>query len=1220
MRQLSTLVCICLCFGVWIAPATAQTVPFCGVNDQVLPDSVIRLMARLPQLRAGQQARRAAGEQRVCRIAVEIDSDTYLAYAKDTNQIRSYVLAQIGQVSTIFEREINTRLTVVSIHIWKDTEPDPYRGETNPATLFSRLQTVWPQLPTRITSDKRVYLLTKQTSTTVLGVGGGDYVVSRLDIPTIAHELGHAFDSPHTHNCAWPGGPIDYCSNIEGSCYTESLENVRGTLMSYCEIRQQSFHPLCQTLMTNYAITNLPVLNTPAQAPLLPAQLTLTNTPFLYWDGQPTANRYDIDVSQTADFARKQISDTTAQNGYSLPQLVPGQAYFVRVRSVNRLGASDWSGVCQLQLAGSTADVPVLLSPTNDQTMVPYSDNKRFTVRPVAGAVAYQLQLAQDNDLAFATPLATTTGSTPALSLTDYNSGALRWRVRALFSNRTGPWSTPGRFFGNPPSYRFFRSVDEVAPLTFPYLYVPAIQSATVRVVVSTDPQFTKPIYAKTFRDATLYTDILQNLTPFTTYYVRTEEINNRYDYPAGTLAGTTSSFRTGDESISSAWTFINGGTRADWSQGFLFGSPKAGNGAMWAINDNGLARLAEDSIRTFSRQSTRGKIGTQRARISTDDDGAIWLMNQISANVFKNKIPVPYFQLGKLDEATGTLSNRVTFTYSGTDGLMGFDARQRLFFTGYGVYRLSGDSLTTLYKLPAGASLTRWATRAGLLWLIQADYANTAVPTSLIRINTTTGVTTLFNMTNTPALDKYLNLLVVDGHGTVWVSHSGGTTATAPLVRFDGQTWTSFPRSSTMPVSSPIDMTVDAADNLLVNDYSTPYTIYRYDGTAWRQVTKVTPGALQSINVDSRGAIWLSGQFQLTRFNPCSDLKAPMLTVDKPTVEAGEIITLQAAGCQDVLWSWAAGADTVSNRLIRYSNLHAIKPDANTIYQASCYRDGCVGKAASLGVTVLPVLALTASSPRSYCPGDSVGLYLTQQGQFAAGNQISLKLTGQAQLIDLTTRQNGTILTTTLPASLAAGTYKLFAQSTQPVVRTRDSLQVTLVALPTAEFSTDKRSFPVGDSSRVSVNLTGAAPWSVLDAANRPLTIQTSPYTFYVKATQPANFTLTLKDLRDANCARGIVKNELTISSLVLADEPVASSHMTVFPNPVARQVAIDSDVPIAELSLRDMQGREVAHQSVTGRHTRFDWSLPDLPVGQYTLLVMTTDGNRTHWKLIRH
>ncbi|QJD79860.1 M12 family metallo-peptidase [Spirosoma rhododendri] len=1220
MRQLSTLVCICLCFGVWIATATAQTVPFCGVDDRVLPDSVIRLMARLPQLRAGQQARRAAGEQRVCRIAVDIDSDTYLAYAKDTNQIRSYVLAQIGQVSTIFEREINTKLTVVSIHIWKDTEPDPYRGETNPLTLFNRIQTAWPQLPNRIALDKRVYLLTKQTSTAVLGVGGGGYVVARLDIPVLAHELGHAFDSPHTHNCAWPGGPIDYCSDIEGGCYTGSLEYARGTLMSYCEIRQQSFHPFCQTLMTNYAITNLPVLNTPAQAPLLPAQLTLTNTPFLYWDGQPTASRYDIEVSQTADFARKQLSDTTATNGYSLTQLVPGQPYFIRVRSVNRLGASDWSGVCQLQLAGSTADVPVLLSPTNDQTMVPYSDNKLFTVRPVAGAVSYQFQLTFDNDLAFATPLTTTMVTTPTLSLTDYNSGAFRWRVRALFSNRTGPWSTPNRFFCNPPNYRFNRPFDEVAPLTFPYLYLPAIQSAVVRVVVSTDPQFTKPVYSKTFRDATQYTDILQDLTPFTTYYVRSEEINTRPDYPAGTLAGITSSFRTGDEAISSAWTFINGGTRPDLPQGYVFGSSKAGNGAMWAINDNGLARLAEDSIRTFSRQSTRGKIGNQRAVISTDDDGAIWLMNRISANVFKNGIPVPYFQMGKLDEATGTLTNRVTFTYSGADGLSGFDARQRLVFTSYAVYRVSGDSLTTLYKLPVGAALTRWATRAGLLWLIQANYANTAVPTSLVRINTATGATTLFNMTNTPSLDKYLNLLVVDRRGTVWVSHSGGTATTAPLVRFDGQTWTSFLRSSTMPISSPIDMTVDAADNLLVNDYGTPYTIYRYDGTAWRQVTKVTPGALQSINVDSRGAIWLSGQFQLARFNPCSDLKAPTLTVDKPTVEAGGIITLQAAGCQDVLWSWAAGADTVSNRLIRYSNLHAIKSEANTVYQASCYRDGCVGKAASLSVTVVPVLALTASAQRSYCPGDSVGVSITQQGQFATGNQFTLRLRNQAQTTTLTTRQQGQLLTTTLPADLTPGSYVLYAQSTQPVVRTRDSVQVTLAPLPTAELSTNKQLFPVGDSSRVTVSLTGTPPWQLLDAVNRPVTVSTSPYTFYIRATQPANFTVALNDLRDANCKRGIIKNNLVVSSLILADEPAASSQIAVFPNPVARQVIVDAAIPIAELSLRDMQGREVARQSVTGRHTRFDWALPDLPVGQYTLLVLTTDGNRSHWKIIRH
>ncbi len=1217
MKHFSTLTYVCLLFSVLSHFAAAQSVPPCGVDDRVLPDSIVQLMARLPQLRAGQQARKAAGEQRVCRVAVEIDSDTYLAYAKDTNQIRSYVLEQMQQVSDIYEREINTKLTVVYIHIWKDTEPDPYRGEGDMFKLFSLFSRTWQEKFASIASDKRIYLPTK-TTYAAGGVGGGAYAISRLDVPIMAHELGHTFGSPHTHSCSWPGGPIDYCSTVEGNCYSESLESISGTLMSYCAPRLRTFHPLCQTLMTNFAITNLAILNTAAQAPILPAQLTLNNTPFLYWDGQPKASRYDIEVSQTADFFRKLLSDTTVVNGYSLTQLTPGQVYFARVRTVNRLGMSAWSSVCQLQLAGNTGDIPILLSPARDQTAVPYTSTKVFRVRPVTGATAYEVQLTSEGDLVFSYPTTIRTTSADNISTTDYNTGAMRWRARAFFGNRPGPWSTPTRFFVSRPDNFFTLPFDTKGPLTFPFGYAPAVSSAAISVVVSTDQQVKAPVYTRTFRDASRYTDVIRGLAPNTTYYLRVEEINTRPDYPAGVLSRMTTSFRTGADSLSSGWSFINGGSRPDWPQGYLSGSLKVGNTGVWVVNDNGPTRLTGDSIQTYSRQSTNGKIGNFSAMVDTDAGGMAWAVNQTTSTTYKGAFLAPYYQLGKVNEISHSLIDRTFFLKLDNGYVQNFNADNRLFLGNAVICRLVGTSLDTLYRTETGSLTSNWVVRSGVVWLIKYDYSNAAIPSSLVRINLITRAIDIFNTSNTPSLAKYINQIVMDGQGALWVAQSNLTGSTPALVKFNGQTWTGLPRSNTMPVSNVRNMAADAFGNLLVIDATS--ILYRYNGVTWSPVTTVPFVNIGTMAVDNQGTIWFSGPFHLIRYNPCTALATPSLTASKSTIETGESVTLQATGCQNVLWSWTSGTESVANRLIPGSGQLTVKPDSNTTYRAACYNDGCSSKLANLNLTVLPSINVSGFVKRAYCPGDSVGIYLSQQGQFTPGNQISLKLASQTQLIDLTTRQNGTILSTTLPTSLAAGTYRLFAQSTQPVVRTRDSVQVTLVALPTAELNADKRTFVVGDSSRVSVNLTGAAPWSILDAANRPLTISASLYTFYVKATQPANFTLTLKALRDANCPRGIVKNELTISSLILADELVASSRMTVFPNPVARQVVIDATVPIAELSLRDMQGREVARQSVTGRHTRFDWALPDLPVGQYTLLVLTTDGNRTHWKIIRH
>ncbi|KAA5532120.1 T9SS type A sorting domain-containing protein [Taibaiella lutea] len=57
------------------------------------------------------------------------------------------------------------------------------------------------------------------------------------DVEASTHEMGHNIGSPHTQSCTWPGGAIDDCYPVEGSCSPGPHPGPNeGTIMSYCHL------------------------------------------------------------------------------------------------------------------------------------------------------------------------------------------------------------------------------------------------------------------------------------------------------------------------------------------------------------------------------------------------------------------------------------------------------------------------------------------------------------------------------------------------------------------------------------------------------------------------------------------------------------------------------------------------------------------------------------------------------------------------------------------------------------------------------------------------------------------------------------------------------------------------------------------------------------------------------------------------------------------------
>lgn len=1220
-----------LLFGLIGATSAQDGLP-CGVNDRVLPDSTIRLMGQLPRLMQQQRARMAASERKICRIALEVDSDTYVEFERDTNRIKQFYLNRVEQASRIFEREINTQLVVVYVHIWKDTEPDPYRGEGNLYTLYSIMNGVWSRLPVPVPYDKRVYMPTKSTSGAG-GLGGGSQAIAanRTSVATLAHELGHCFDSPHTHNCAWPGGPIDFCSTVEssnGDCYSGSLQNAPGTLMSYCTDTRLTFHPLCQALMTNATDRMLGRITLPS-APTLPASTTLTQTPFLSWSPVPSADRYEIDVATDALFTQKFRSDTSSLNGYLLGTLPFGTTYFVRVRAINTLGTSAWSATGQLQRHRAPGmQAPLLLPPPASGF---YTGQTAFqaAIQPVDGASIYQIQVTSSADLLFRSATTLTISR-----LTDAYSpqvfGMVRARVRAVVNNVPGPWSAESLYSINPPDYYIGLPFQppQPAPLTLPIAYYSVTgRESQVVLTVATDTSFARPVHRQAFQYEQTYALLLKNLLPNTTYYVRAEEYNTANPHlPLGLLTRVRRSFQTGAAPLSDRWSFVNNSTHPDWPQGGAYGPLSVGNNSLWYSTSNGLTRIGLDSLRlrVYNQSTTNGRLGNSVLSHGADANGTLWVTNRVSINTFKDGFPVLYNQLGRLDEQTGSLTDRYTFTTNSYSPQY-LNPNPLVLSGSNHVGEINDFSLGSIYTPPFPVTINQLLVRAGAVWMLV--YNTSLGQNEVLRLDPVSRAVQTYNSLNTPQLGSSIYRIALNEQGHVWVAQATRS-AKSPLVRFDGQAWTVPP---TGPITSAQFLTTDPSGRLYVFTGSPPYVLYRANGLSWEKLGDELPfnTNLNNMTIDGQGNVWFSGLFGLMRYATCTNVPRPELTARQITIQFGESTTLTAKGCTDVLWSWVSESDTVTNRLVRGTNELPISPASTTSFRSRCAENGCSGSEAVLTITVQPKLLVGTVNQKVFCHGDTLALDYSLAGKADAGNQFSLVLKREgapSPALSLTsalsTQGRQTTAKSLLPPTVTPGRYVLYITMTQPQLRSPDSLLIDVADRPSAELGSNKLAFVLGDSARVSVALTGSPPWRFTRWDSQVVQTSQSPYLTTVTATQPTNYTLGLSNLIDANCPNGTIRNSLVVSALALASEPLLNTGIRVFPNPVVGWLTVETEpsvAPFSTLRLTDISGRVVRQKGLTGRSRREQWDMSDLPTGVYLLTIETTDGRRTIWKVLK-
>lgn len=209
-------------------------------------------------------------------VAVECDGDLALELGS-VDAARAYVLRLFSAASAVYERELNVRLRISSLRVWKPDE-SPYDRETSVYGLLNEFVERYEATMSGVERDLAVIVTARGGEGGVARSIGGlcekgasycaidvygiveEYPTWTWDAQVLCHEIGHICGGIHTQSCYWTQ-PLDSCITSEsGRCYSsEDVRPTRGTIMSYCHMQRRNggisvleFHPRQRPILRTY--------------------------------------------------------------------------------------------------------------------------------------------------------------------------------------------------------------------------------------------------------------------------------------------------------------------------------------------------------------------------------------------------------------------------------------------------------------------------------------------------------------------------------------------------------------------------------------------------------------------------------------------------------------------------------------------------------------------------------------------------------------------------------------------------------------------------------------------------------------------------------------------------------------------------------------------------------------------------------------------------------
>jgi hypothetical protein len=460
------------------------------------------------------------------RVAVETDHELFLELGANTTDATRYLADLFAFISGIYETEVDTSVTISYLSLWEDSA-DPWT-QTGTSCALSEFGYYWNNNRSDIDRTIAHFISGKNMGGGVAWLGvlcggefstgancpglpssgnfGGAYGVSAgirgsfnaadpkvvWDFTVIAHEIGHNFNSPHTHCYGGIGGnnqPVDNCYGGETrqGCFTgtgvlpDDSVSGSGTIMSYCHLLSGGMSNIAPTFGLGHPYGNAPgrvpsqmFSHVQARASNNPSCLApQTVTPGFRLNVSnasqsacinagtlepvaiqtQTLGGFSGDISLSLDPASPAgISGSfvdnpvVAGNSTQLNLSIDAGATVGTV-NFNVTGSGDGvdpkQSAISINLFDALASTPILSAPTDNATDL--SLLPTLSWGSVDNADGYRVQIA--DNLGMSNPTSNDTSATQWQPSNDLSSDQeYYWRVRALSSCGDSSWSSVRRF------------------------------------------------------------------------------------------------------------------------------------------------------------------------------------------------------------------------------------------------------------------------------------------------------------------------------------------------------------------------------------------------------------------------------------------------------------------------------------------------------------------------------------------------------------------------------------------------------------------------------------------------------------------------------------------------------------------------------------------------------------------------------------------------------